>query len=211
VYGIATILIFPGILRDPLIYDLGLGLVPVSFYVMAILGGGIATTLKKSAGLDLRGRTFEMVIVLATFCLVMVSWGLVGAFFGKPSSCYGLLGGYDLENRNFTFNVLQKLETFVLSPAQNWFLMWDRLASNSSPWLRRVFCMPNQETGCFEHSYKANAEFLFDDKNEGRCASDLLVVFSLLQATVVVAAGNHFWKRRERQRRAARRPRPHQD
>ena len=48
VYGIVTLLAFPGILRDPLVYDIGISFIPLSFYVMAILGGGIATVLKKS-------------------------------------------------------------------------------------------------------------------------------------------------------------------
>mmetsp|Transcript_1739 Transcript_1739/g.2873 ORF Transcript_1739/g.2873 Transcript_1739/m.2873 type:complete len:502 (-) Transcript_1739:175-1680(-) len=211
VYGIATVLLLPGILRDPLIYDLGLFFVPVSFYIMAILGGGIATSLKKSVGIDLRGRTFEIVVLLATVGLVLVSWGLVGAFFGDPSSCYGVVGGIHLEEGKASYIFLQKLRTVLLKPAQNWFLMWDHAASNSGSWFRRVLCMPSQENGCFEHSYKADADFLFDSGSEGRCASDTLLVFFLLGLTMCVAAGNHFWKRRERQRRAARRPRPHQD
>jgi hypothetical protein len=211
VYGIAAFLLFPGMLRDPLIYDLGLGIMPVSFYAMAILGGGIATALKKSTGADLRGRTFETLVVLATFGLVLVSWGLLGAFFGDSSSCYGALGKIPIEEGDRFYAPLKAFQRFGLSPAQHWFSMWDRAASNSGPWIRRVLCMPNQEDHCFEHSWKASSDFLFDSNNEGRCASDMLLVCSLLHVTLIVAMGNHFWKRRERQRRAARRPRPHQD
>ncbi len=215
-YGIAAFLAFPGILRDPLIYDLGLASIPLSFYVMAILGGGIATTLKKSAGLDLRGRSFEMAVLLCTLGMFLVTWGLIGAFFGKPSGCYGILGNYPVSNDGHLFLYLKQLQWFILGPAENWFLMWDRLCLKAAPWLRKVICMQGQDDGCFEHLYKANANFLFDDESSGRCASDMVLVSWLVQAAGLVAAGNHLWKRRERHRRAARRPardmiRPHQD
>jgi hypothetical protein len=179
--------------------------------MMAILGGGIATALKKSVGLDLRGRTFEVAVLLLTMSLVVVSWGLLGAFFGDSSRCYGVFGSLQLSEGHHWYDILRRLQTFILEPAKNWFLMWDRAASNSGSWPRKILCMPQQEVGCFEHLYKADSDFLFDEENGGRCSMDMIVVFTLLQFAAVVAAGNHFWKRRERQRRAARRPRPHQD
>mmetsp|Transcript_15661 Transcript_15661/g.17603 ORF Transcript_15661/g.17603 Transcript_15661/m.17603 type:complete len:786 (+) Transcript_15661:134-2491(+) len=211
VYGIATLLAFPGILRDPIMYDLGIGFIPLSFYVMAILGGGIATALKKSIGVDLRGRTFEVIVIFLTVSLVVVSWGLLGAFFGDSSKCHGVFGSLQLSEGHHLYHTLRKLQTFILEPAKNWFLMWDRAASNSGSWPRKILCMPQQEVGCFEHLYKANSDFLFDVENKGRCSMDMIIVFALLQFTALVAAANHYWKRRERQRRAARRPRPHQD
>lgn len=215
VYGMAALLVFPGILRDPMMYDLGLGSIPLSFYVMAILGGGVATTLKKSAGLDLRGRTFEMIVLLSTLGMVLVLWGLIGAFFGNPSSCYGVLGNYQLSEGDHLFFFLKQLQRFFLEPAQNWFLMWDRLCLNSAPWVRKIVCMQDQDGGCFEHLYKADADFLLANEGSGRCASDMLLVSWLLHAAGLVAGGNHLLKRRERHRRAARRPgrevRLHQD
>jgi hypothetical protein len=214
VYGFATLLLFPGILKDPLMYDLGLGFVPASFYVMAILGGGIATVLKKSFGLDLRGRTFELTVILSTIWLAMVSWGLVGAFFGDISRCHGVVGSYQVSEENNPSHLLTGLRKVVLKPAESWFLMWDRLALNSGHWLRKALCT-EQEEGCFEHLHKANADFFFEEHDGGKCASDLTLVSWLFISAGVAAAGNHFWKRRERQRRAARRPareaRPHQD
>jgi hypothetical protein len=56
VYSIATLLAFPGIRRDPLMYDLGSWVILLSFYTMAILEGGIATALKKSVRL----KTFRV-------------------------------------------------------------------------------------------------------------------------------------------------------
>mmetsp|Transcript_9014 Transcript_9014/g.22348 ORF Transcript_9014/g.22348 Transcript_9014/m.22348 type:complete len:750 (+) Transcript_9014:172-2421(+) len=212
VYGIATLLAFPGILRDPLVYDLGFSFIPLSFYVMAILGGGIATTLKKSISLDLRGRAFEVVVILLTLGLVIVSWGLLAAFFGDSSRCYGVLGSQQLSENDQLFQFLVRIQKSVLEPAKHWFLMWDRFALNSGAWPRKILCMPGQkDVGCFEHSHKANADFMFDDVDGGRCSMDMVLVSSLLQGAALVAAGNHYWKRRERQRRAARRPRRHHD
>jgi len=211
VYGIATLLAFPGILRDPLLYDLGIGFVPFSFYCMAILGGGIATALKKCAGIDLRGRTFEAVVIICTLTLVIISWGLLRAFFGDSSRCCGLFGSLNLSENHHLYPILRKLQEFILEPAKNWFLMWDRAALNSGTWPRKILCMPQQEEGCFEHLYKANSDFLFNEVDGGRCSMDTILVVTLLQVTALVAAANHYWKRMERQRRAARRPRMHQD
>mmetsp|Transcript_40074 Transcript_40074/g.96756 ORF Transcript_40074/g.96756 Transcript_40074/m.96756 type:complete len:703 (+) Transcript_40074:159-2267(+) len=208
-YGLITLFLFPGILRDPLMYDLGLGFVPVSFYAMAILGGGFAAATKKTFGVDLRGRTFEVVVILSTLGLVLVSWGLVGAFFGEPSRCVGVLGSSDVSEDNLplSFHALRK---YLLGPAMNWFLMWDRLADNSGWWVRRALCT-EQESGCFDHLHKANADFIFEENGGGRCAADLSFVSNVFVCAGVVACGSHFLKKRDRQRRAARRPRPHQD
>ena len=211
VYGCVTLLLFPGILRDPLMYDLGLGFIPTSFYVMAILGGGIATLLKKSAGIDLRGRAFEMATILATVWLVLVCWSLVGAFFGDTAKCHGTLGRITITHEDNPPWFLSVLRKFVLQPAEKWFLMWDRLSLNSGQWMRKVLCT-EQEHGCFEHLHNANADFFFEEQGGAKCASDLSMVCWLFGSAGLVAAGNHVWKRRERQRRAARRgPRPHQD
>lgn len=213
-YGLFTLFLFPGILRDPLMYDLGLGFIPISFYIMAILAGGAATLLKQSGGIDLRGRTLEIMVLIATTWLVVVSWGLIGAFFGDTSRCHGVLGNFVVSQDNPSA-IFSFLHTFVLKPAQKWFLMWDRLASNSGPWVKRALCM-DQDSGCFEYLHKANADFLFDPNEGGKCASDLTLVTLMFASAGTVAAGTHLWKRRERQRRAMRRPmrgepRPHQD
>lgn len=215
VYGLLTLFLFPGILRDPLMYDLGLGFIPVSFYIMAILGGGIATILKKGAAMDFRGRTLESMVMIATTWLVVISWGLVGAFFGDPSRCHGIFGGLEVSQDGEDFRLLKGMRMVLLKPAQSWFLMWDRLALNSGPWLQKALCT-EQENGCFEHLPKANADFFFVEHGGARCASDLITVAGLFISSGLVAAGNHLWKRRERRRRVARRPirvepHPHQD
>jgi len=169
--------------------------------------------LKKGAGLDLRGRTLETMVIIATTWLVVVSWGLVGAFFGGVSKCHGIFGQYKVSMGGHL--LLNGLRSVLLKPAMKWFLMWDRLALNSGPWLRKALCM-EQKTGCFEHLHKANADFFFEEQGGAKCASDMNTVAWLFISAGLVASGNHLWKRRERQRRAARRPmrgepRPHQD
>ena len=213
VYGVLTLLLFPGILRDPLMYDMGLGLIPSSFYAMAILGGGFAGALKKTFLLDVRGRTFETIVILSTFWLVLISWGLVGGFVGDTSLCRGVLGEYNYSLDKKPPLHLRSLHTFILKPAMSWYLMWDRLALNSGRWISKALCTGG-EKGCFERSHQANADFFFEEHNGGKCASDLSLVSSIFLSATLVASFSYFVKRRDRQRRAARRgrePRPHQD
>eukprot|EP00980_Cylindrotheca_fusiformis_P018495 scaffold6124_cov122-Cylindrotheca_fusiformis.AAC.14 len=209
-YGMMTLFLFPGILKDPLMYDLGLGFVPTAFYAMAILGGGFAAALKKSIGLDLRGRAFEVFVILSTFWLVVISWGLVGAFFGDSSRCHGVFGKYNVSSEDKPSILIRVLQKSILEPAASWFLMWDRLALNAGRWIRKALCT-EQEEGCFENLHKANSDFFLEEYGGGACASDLSLVSTIFLSAGVVASCSHILKRRDRQRRAARRPRPHQD
>jgi RING-variant domain len=212
VYGVAAILLFPGMLRDPIYYDAGVGFIPVAFYAMAVLGGGIATLLKKSAGVDLRGRMFELLVVAGSLGLVLVLWGLLGAFVGTPNSCYGILGEKYSETTSIAeMKILQNIVFWILKPSEKWFGFWDRAASNSWPWFRRIVCMPHQIDGCFQYAYNAKAENLFLEEEKGKCGSDMLMLFYLLLTTIAVALANSMWKRRDRQRRGPRRVRLHQD
>lgn len=217
VYGIATMLAFPGAMRDPLMYDLGLCTVPVSFMVMAVLGGGLATFLKKSLGVDLRGRMFELAIILFTLWLVIISWGVVRGFFGDSSQCYGALGAKEVtldelpESRLLNF-----ARKTILKPGQTYYLFWDRLAYASGSLIRRPLCT-NQfssngtaiEGICFEHLPHVNADFFLAEKEGQRCASDLSLILGLYVASGFALVGSTLWKRRERQRRLAARGRPH--
>lgn len=211
VYGIATCLLFPGMLRDPIYYDAGIGFVPISFYVMAILGGGIATLLKKSLGHDLRGRSFELLVVAGSLQLFRVLLGLLGAMVGTSDSCLGVMGALQLTDmRPTSIFIVQQINNWILTPAEKWFSFWDKSASNSWPWFRRIICMPNQSEGCFEYSHKANTDYIFADETQGRCVSDMLLLVYLLAATFAVTFANSMWKRRDRQQRP-RRMRVHQD
>ena len=84
---------FPGVLRDPVVYDLGLSCLLGSFVVMGVIGGSIATTLKRGVGVDIRGRTLELAVVALTLWMACVSWGLVWGFFGESSRCWGAFSG----------------------------------------------------------------------------------------------------------------------
>jgi hypothetical protein len=80
-YGLAVLLVMPGMLRDPLFYGLGVLLIPASFIVVAVLVGGLATLLRKVGGVDLRGRHLEWAVVLLTAWLSTISIGLWCGFF----------------------------------------------------------------------------------------------------------------------------------
>lgn len=216
VYGVLALLAFPGIIRDPLMYDLGLSLLPMSFLVMGILGGGLATLLKKCAGTDIRGRSLELAVVLLTVWLVLISWGLVGAFFGDVKKCYGFLGSYRVSNDASQPLLLRVIRALALKPGRTWFLMWDRAALRSGPWISKALCRVRNldNSGCFEHLPFATVDFYLEENGGEKCASDLALVSSLWIAAGFALVGSYAWKRRERQRRAARRRhevRPHQD
>jgi RING-variant domain len=104
VYGLLTLVTFPGILRDPLMYDLGLCLIPASFIVLGVLGGGLAVVLKKVVGVDVRGRAMEAAVVLLTLFITVVAWGVVRGFFGQPSSCYGVTGSIQVAPSNLQWS-----------------------------------------------------------------------------------------------------------
>ena len=208
VYGAATLALFPGILRDPLMYDLGLCLIPVSFVMTGILAGGLATLLKKTVGVDLRGRILEATVVLITTWLTTVSWGVVKGFFGDTSACYGAMGSVDVTEPQLpAMYMLRFLHTVLLRPGEAYYLMWDKLGLMSGSWMRPLLCTENNSAGCFKHLPYANADFILQDYEGGRCASDLLLVIWFYIAAGFALLGNALWKRHERQRRAvARRP-----
>jgi hypothetical protein len=80
-YGLAALLVLPGILRDPLFYGLGALLIPASFIVVAVLVGGLATLLRKVGRVDLRGRRLEWAVIFLTVWLCTISFGLWCRFF----------------------------------------------------------------------------------------------------------------------------------
>jgi hypothetical protein len=197
-----------------MMYDLGLAAIPTAFYLAAVIGGGFATAMKKGAGVDLRGRLFETGVVIATVYLVLILWGLIGGFFGQTSKCHGALTIYSGASSDVDIGavpsslVLQGIHRLILLPAQNWFRSWDKIAMAAPTRVRRVLCMPDQKDGCFEYAYKANASFIED---ESKCASDLMLFTGVVTSAVFIGSISFLWKQRERQRRAARRVRPHQD
>jgi hypothetical protein len=200
VYLLLAVLLFPGILRDPLIYDFGISLVPASFFVTGILAGGMATALKRVLSVDLRGRMLEFTVLLVTLWLVTISWGLVWAFFGDTHQCKGVLGPVSIDS-----SMLSNIGRFVFQPATKWFSMWDRVALNSP--VKNWICV--SEENCFAHSHLANPDFYLEDEN---CASDVLLVSGLWMSSAVVLVVTIILKKYERRVRArGRGRRPHQD
>lgn len=209
VYGALTLALFPGILRDPLMYDIGVCLVPASFVIMGILGGGLATVIKKAAGVDPRGRFMEVAVLVATLWFSVLSWGLVKGFFGDTNACFGTVGSYsvNLDDVSSTY-VLRGLRALILQPAEKIYLTWDVIFMNS--WFRAALCTNAAavESGCFEHLPHANADFFVSNAQGERCAADLLLFFALYLTAGLTFAGSALWKHHERQqrRRHGRRP-----
>lgn len=91
VYGLAVVWFIPGVLQYPMIYDLGVTLLWLSFLVMGVLGGGFATMMKRGLGVDIRGRILEFLVVTTTLMLAGISWGLAWQFFGHKNHCWGVV------------------------------------------------------------------------------------------------------------------------
>jgi hypothetical protein len=137
-------------------------------------------------------------------------WGILKALVGDSAGCIGLMGRMNTAGMGSSV-WLGAMKSLFLIPSERWFLFWDGAASNSWPWFRRIICMPDQNVGCFEYSYKASTANLFAEETEGRCASDIMLLYAMIWAAVSVVLGNLLLKRRDRQRRVARRLRVHQD
>ena len=194
--------LFPNVLKDPLIYDVGISLIPASFYIVGVLAGGIAQALKKCLLVDLRGRMLEFTVLLVTLWLVNVSWGLVWAFFGQTSRCKGVLGPASSDSK-----VLSVVHRLVFSPGQVWFSTWDRLALQTPARMSRFICQSPDH--CFANSHLGNPDFYL---NEEKCASDVLLVTGLWMSAAVILVITSELKRHERRARArGRARRPHQD
>jgi hypothetical protein len=200
VYTLLALALFPGIIRDPLIYDFGISLVPVSFFVIGILAGGIAQVMKKCFLVDMRGRMLELSVLLVTLWLVNVSWGLVWAFFGDVSQCKGVFGPASTDSK-----VLTAVRHFLFVPSQVWFNTWDRLALQTPQWLSRFLCQSTDH--CFANSHLGNPDFYLESDS---CASDVMLVSGLWMSAAVVLVITSVLKKHERRARGRAR-RPHQD
>ena len=195
VYGAAAVALFPGILRDPLMYDLGLLLIPMSFLVSGVLAGSFATLLKKSAGYDIRGRLLELVVLISTICLTFLSWGLVQAFFGQPEACLGLAGTLVLtpEAEESSW-LLHGTRQFLLQPAKWYYLQWDSAVANSWTWVKSMVCT-SKTTGCFAHVPSLSVDFYV--KSEA-CAADWVLFLYMYIAAFAAYVGSWLYKIRER-------------
>lgn len=177
-------------------FDLILLLIPVTFFVMAILGGGVALGAKKLLGVDARGRCLELAVVVATFFFSRISWGLVQGFFGMPERCINLAGNAFVA----TFQglpLLQLVSNAVLWPTERCYMVIDVLATKSRI-VEAAVCTPGSE-GCFTHLPKH--DFYTSDMNGLSCAGDFLLVVYLYLMAGVVFFISAVWKHQDRIRR----------
>ena len=200
-------------------YDLGLCLIPMSFVIMGVIGGGVAMAMKKFLGMDVRGRLLELIVLACTIYLSAISWALVKGFFGDSSACMGAFGEYEVPADDadnwYMLHVIRKL---ILRPGKSYYGLWDSLPRKlDSTWFQAAVCADKSETGCFEHLPKANPDFFLAEEGGSKCAADLLGVAWLNILAVATFVGCAVWKQQERQRRRhGRRPirgevRLHQD
>mmetsp|Transcript_30033 Transcript_30033/g.34237 ORF Transcript_30033/g.34237 Transcript_30033/m.34237 type:complete len:648 (-) Transcript_30033:83-2026(-) len=190
VYGCIFLLALPGVLTDPLLYDLALSVIPPSFYVMAVLGGAMASAWKKTAGMDIRGRLLELVVLLFTVWLVTISWGLVWAFFGKDSSCIGVFGRWYKNTDSTLWSDL--VHRFLLAPAKTYFLFWDSLAQRNEP-LRSLLCTSDEANSCFPHLSRASPFAILESP---ACTADLELVSGLWMSAGTTLLAGALWRKR---------------
>lgn len=231
VYGVSFVYLFPGVMSYPLMYDLGLSFLWLSFVISGIIGGGIATILKKRLGIDIRGRGLEAAVVLMTLWLTSVCWALVWAFFGETGQCKGSLPfmgppePYSLYDEDLSQQgiILSIARTFVFQPAKKSLVRIDSWLLKLGPLFTKWICRSaggNELDGgsdsqyCFELTRKANPDFLWVQGNE-KCVSDVNTVATIWTVAICLQFLNYLMRRIDRFRRAAviagRHPRPHQD
>jgi hypothetical protein len=200
-------------------YDLGLCLIATSFIIMGVIGGGLATAMKKYVGMDVRGRILELAVLACTIYLSAISWGLVKGFFGESLACLGAFGEYHVSADDVEhWHILNGMRKLFLRPSKSYYSLWDGLPRKlNSVWFQAAVCSEKSQVGCFEHLPKANPDFFLAEYGGGKCAGDLLGVawLHILAGLVFVICA--VWKQQERQRRRqGRRPargdiRLHQD
>ena len=198
-------------------------LVPVNFIALGIIGGGVASTLKRSFGMDIRGRMLEVVVVTLTFLLTGITSGLVQGFFGDVSRCWGvfvpspLADGGEMETSEaaaaptgpFDPPILNTvLVDIPLRQIQLWYLKWDFILSKLGFVSRRLLCTPAEDgstdysvVGCSPSARNIDPQFYLAEEGEGRCAADVALVMGVwFSALGVLLLGNLY-----RQLRGARR------
>lgn len=231
VYTIAGLLLFPGIRRDPLVYDLGLFAIPMSFVVAGILGGSAGIMIKKASGIDARGRILELVVVMFTIFLTVITWGLIQSFFGNSNACHGVIGAYNINASDLasTSSMLKWFQLLILRPMKSLYLIVDKgCLEYSGAWVRRLLCdqrslvhlfplvdeseFSNDKAGCFEHIPFANENFFLEENGGEKCAADLVLVLSLYHLAavsyIISALAKHEERRQRRERMERRIPRP---
>lgn len=218
VYGVAFMYFFPGVKSAPLIYDIGFSFLWASFVVSGVIGGGIATAMKRKFGWDLRGRALEATVIALTVWLFLKCWGLIWAFFGEEDTCNGTLGYNSipfLNKSEYKLGIFASLiHVLVLKPGKRALEIADSIVSNlTTPTMKKWICTGEDSDTCLRLALKANPDFLLAD--DWKCRSDLNMVSYFLLFALTLHCVGIYWKDLDRRRRVAahagRHPRPHQD
>jgi len=172
VYTILIRLTVPKLVENFPIYVEAITLVPVNFHALGIIGGGIASTLKRIV--DIRGRILELIVVTLTLLLTCITSGLVQGYFGDSSRCWGILASSPIEKN--------MLIDFPLRQMKLWYLKWDSILSNLGIVSHRLLCVPTPDgsndysaVGCFPSIHLINPEFYLDDQ----CSADMSLVIGV--------------------------------
>ena len=202
-------------------------LVPVNFIALGIVGGGIASSIKRSLGIDIRGRILEIIVVVMTMLLTLISSGLVRGYFGDASQCWGALSSLPSRSTERIMgpfhapllNIL--LIDIPLRQLQKWYLKWDFILSKFGFISSRFICAPTPDgntdyitIGCSPSTRSINPQFYLDDK----CSADMSLVVNVWIAAIGVLLMRNVSRQLRGLRRnnavvaaAAGQRRPHQD
>jgi hypothetical protein len=204
------------------IYDTSFTLLPINFVTMGNIAGGLASTLKRSAGIDIRGRILEISVIICTLFLTTVTSGIIRGFFGDSSYCWGVLASStswsESATQAFTDSASNKVLSTMLRFAQLYYQKWDFICARTGFVSRKFLCTPTDDgnvdyatIGCSPPVRNINTEFYLEEE---KCRADIGMVGGLWVASCLVLFLEHVYREYRVRRRAAvhrGRRRPHQD
>jgi len=224
VYTLGTLVLVPGIIKNFPIYDTSATLLPVNFVAMGNIAGGVASTLKRSAGIDIRGRILEISVIICTLFLTAVTTGLVRGYFGESSQCWGVLApsstlwGESTTQGPFKDSFSNNAFAALLQYAQLYYSKWDFLCARAGFISRKFLCSPSEDgnrdyatIGCSPPVRSINPQFYLEEES---CQADVGMVVGIWVAACLVLGLEHIYREFRVRRRAAvhrGRRRPHQD
>mmetsp|Transcript_26844 Transcript_26844/g.41633 ORF Transcript_26844/g.41633 Transcript_26844/m.41633 type:complete len:703 (+) Transcript_26844:97-2205(+) len=218
-YATLTIIMFPGIWQNPLIYWTAILQFWEGFFVASNLGGSVATVMKKIFRVDLRGRFLESAVVLITFFVGSMKWGIIWGFFGRPDYCLGALNIPFKSHESLHSPILKVFRQCLLTPIASLLQGYDSLFVRYGR--KNIMCSPTtleESDGlkCFETPNAANPWFLEEPEGQA-CASDNHILLCIYAVSFAVMALAFVLKKTDRRggragrRAAAAGARPHQD
>lgn len=190
---------------------------------MGNIAGGVASTLKRSGGIDIRGRILEVSVIICTLFLTAVTTGLVRGYFGDSSQCFGVLASSTPFTESttegpFIDSFSNKAFAALLEYAKLYYNKWDFLGARATIMSRNFLCTPTEDgntdyatIGCSPPVRSINTQFYLEEEN---CQADIGMIVGIWSAACVVLCLEHIYREYRVRRRAAvqrGRRRPHQD